>query len=196
MGIVTFNTFNNKIREIGRKVVCPSNQIYRLLCKYVFANNVDLFVDFGAGTLFWSKMFKEKVNKIYAVDVIYTNSNDMKQEIACVDDIQKVPMEGKKKCFWCCDVLHHLDLDFQKYLFEKWIDNFEYVCIKDIDCNKKFGNFMNRVHDRVINGEIIRDINPNEIVDILSEKGYRIKRFNLRKLWYPHFLIVAEKVVK
>ena len=42
------------------------------------------------------------------------------------------------------------------------------IIIKDIDANHKFGNFMNRVHDKIINGETIYDIYPEKIIHYMA----------------------------
>lgn len=69
----------------------------------------------------------------------------------------------------------------------------DYVIIKDIDCNHKFGNFMNRMHDRIINHERIMDVDPMKLIELLEKRGFEVKKIYLPKLWYPHFLLIAKK---
>ena len=65
------------------------------------------------------------------------------------------------------------------------------VIIKDIGATHKFGNFCNRIHDRIINGEKINNVYPDTIEDWLKTSGYSISRKFIPKLWYPHFIIVG-----
>ena len=67
----------------------------------------------------------------------------------------------------------------------------KYIAIKDINANYKFGNFANRAHDLIINHERVRDIYPLSLEKILRNRGYEVEIFDVRKLWYPHFLLIG-----
>lgn len=88
------------------------------------------------------------------------------------------------------DVLHHLSNEVEKRVFSA-IRGAKYIIIKDIDARYKFGNFMNKAHDRIINGEKVRSIFPNVLEDSLKSSGFDTEYFYLPKLWYPHFLLVG-----
>ncbi len=94
--------------------------------------------------------------------------------------------------FFACDVLHHLTDGFWHKIKDS-IFNYDIVIIKDINCHYKFKNFMNKFHDRIINGEKIRDIDPDDLEKDFIHMGYEIKYYDMHKLWYPHFMIVARK---
>lgn len=191
---MSFQSYNGALRRIGRYAVLPVNKIRTILEKEIFGQEkkIDICVDFGAGTLFWSEWLKHKVSKVYAVDVIYTKEKN-ENGIRCIDNIDKLPLPNGGKMFFAVDVFHHLDQAFEKELLLKVNREFDYVVIKDINCHKKFGNFMNRIHDKIINGEDIRNVDPDVLINYLFEKGYRCRIFEMRKLWYPHFLIVAKR---
>lgn len=90
------------------------------------------------------------------------------------------------------DVLHHLP-NHGKILANICTQSIKYIVIKDIDANYKFGDFMNKAHDFLINKERVCSIFPQNLAQILRNSGYEIKYFYLPKLWYPHFLIIAQK---
>jgi len=191
--------FTNKmelIRYYGRKLVLPSNEIKEIVAKEVFKDEMTRrggIIDFGAGTLYWSKWISQYVKTVVAVDVYYKegiNAEGIILRTQLSDALKE--MNNKPHMIWLSDVLHHLtEEDHTEVL--KVFSEMDYVMIKDVDCNHKFGNFMNRVHDRVINHEKIRDVNPVELADRLKKYGFKVNKFYLPKLWYPHFLLIAKR---
>jgi hypothetical protein len=183
------------IRYYGRKVVLPSDKIKKILTEEVFRDNIaeGCMIDFGAGTLYWSKWFYRYIKKVIAVDIYYKNSineggiiyqNNLRDALDIVDESPCI--------IWMSDVLHHLNRETYKEIFSE-LTRMDYVIIKDIDCNHKFGNFMNRMHDRIINHERIMDVDPMKLIELLEKRGFEVKKFYLPKLWYPHFLLIAKK---
>ena len=55
------NKHLDKLRKIGRKIVLPSDEIKGILESHINFNAIKTIVDFGAGTLFWSGYFAEKL---------------------------------------------------------------------------------------------------------------------------------------
>lgn len=192
--------FSNKrikvIRYYGRKLVLPSSEIQHIVCEQIFNKgiNIDYSIDFGGGTLFWSKWLHKYVKNVISVDTFY-EKEEIKDGIVLCNDLNEAYkyIRNEKSLIWISDVLHHLSPKMQNLLLEESINNHNWIVIKDIDCRCQFGNFMNKLHDKVINNEIIRDINPEELYERLQKKGYKVSFFSLHKLWYPHFLIIAEK---
>lgn len=194
---MSFKSYNGRVRSWGRKLVLPVEEIKKLISEEIFdKHSVDSCVDMGAGTLFWSKWLKTRVDKVYAVDIIYDEDKSV-GGIDCVNNINNIDFSNLAAVFFfISDVLHHLDKNFEDEILQLIADkrnNIEYVVIKDINCNAKIGNFMNRMHDRFINGEKIRDINPDKLVQYLNDNGFYCCVHYVRKLWYPHFLIVATR---
>lgn len=193
---MAFTDKGNLIRYYGRKVVLPSDKIKSIIVEQVFKNDVHdgSVIDFGAGTLYWSKWLYKYVKTVIAVDVYY-KENTTVDEIELrnnLNDALLMQAEGPRM-IWVCDVLHHLTKKDIEKLFGVF-PTMSYVVIKDIDCRHKFGNFMNRLHDRIINHEKIRDVNPVLLQGKLEEQGFTVERFYLPKLWYPHFLLIAKKI--
>lgn len=193
-----FQTNLGKLRETGRKIVLPAERIKWIITEELLneKTRITTAIDIGAGTLYWSKWLSHWISKIYAVDVVYEKEqiskskrivlqNDVVRTIECVKDTNTL--------IWACDVLHHLDIRTADYILREGMKNYNYVVIKDIDMRHKIGNFLNRMHDRILNGEKIRDIDPCELLNLLRNNGFDTKFYEMRKLWYPHFLIVARK---
>lgn len=192
---MAFTSKMELIRYYGRKVVLPSDKIKKIVVDEVFKNDMseESIIDFGAGTLYWSKWLFEHVKTVIAVDVYY-KENVNEQGILLRNNLNEAlsVVEAKPCMIWMSDVLHHLTEETSKEIFEVF-PRMDYVIIKDVDCNHKFGNFMNRMHDRIINHEKIRDVNPVQLISLLEEQGFKVDKFYLPKLWYPHFLLIARK---
>lgn len=77
---MSFKSYNGVLRKIGRWAVLPVNKIKVILEMELFEKEkkIGICVDFGAGTLFWTKWLKHKVLKVYAVDVIYDKEENIK----------------------------------------------------------------------------------------------------------------------
>ena len=183
------------IREWGRKLVLPVGRIKALLKNEVFHHkNINEIIDFGAGTLYWTKWFHEvtEPENVYSVDVIFKSSTLPR----CFSSIKDVPYKQNNtglRLFFTCDVLHHLSENEWEEIKEIVCRDFDFVVIKDINCRYKVKNWMNRMHDRIINGEHIRDVDPELLISDLHSAGYHCIYHDIHKLWYPHFIIIAKK---
>lgn len=195
-----FSDALSELREIGRAAVLPSDKIKKSVTEKIGCVRGNI-VDLGAGTQYWSKyLSKHYQTKVYAVDSYYENG--MNQEVhetgqnggvICYQNYFECINEHAADMLWMCDVIHHLDLEFLHKVYRSIEEKkFLYVVIKDIDCRRKWGNFMNRMHDLIINKEHIHDVNPDEILEMLRGNGYKVSYEYIPKLWYPHFLIIGE----
>lgn len=194
---MSFQNYNGILRRIGRKAVLPEKEIKETISREVFTEEEQLTVfDFGAGTLGWSQWFQECGQKVYAIDVIYENGMigdlNVLHSIDDVSDDMLVKTAGGG-VLWACDVCHHISHEFTMNLINRFAGQCKFIIIKDIDVRYRFGNFMNKFHDKVINGESIRNIDPILYENELKERGYDTRYFFYRKIWYPHFLIIAKK---
>lgn len=196
---MSFKGYNGALRKIGRKIVLPVEKIKSILNIELFdkENTLSICVDFGSGTLFWAEWLQSKGVDTYAVDIIY-NESKINNGIKCIDSMEKIDMPRAylNGIFFASDVFHHLDNSFEAELLQKITGSpylFKYIVIKDINCNRHFGNIMNRMHDKIINGENIRDVDPGKLIAFFEENGYECKFYEMRKLWYPHFLIIAKR---
>lgn len=183
------------IRAWGRKLVLPAARIKKLVQTEILEQyEVDQVIDFGAGTLYWSEWFEKSFGSgnVYPVDIIYRDSVP-ETSMLCYSSIYDIPVikgDGRT-LFFTCDVLHHLSAKDWEQIEEIAFRTCRFIIIKDINCHYKFKNWMNRMHDRIINGERIRDVNPEKLIQELRKSGYQCTYHDLHKLWYPHFIIIA-----
>lgn len=195
---MSFKSNLGGIRAFGRRVVLPVDRIKKTLKRELFDKYpIDWVIDFGAGTLYWSNWFDEVMDgghgKVYPVDLIYKDKMpDTKMD--CYAYLDDVPGGGMNTgMFFICDVIHHLSEKEWYLLEQKAVGRCSYIVIKDISCHYRFKNWMNKMHDRIINGEKIRDVDPDSLTAGLRRQGYRCIYRNIHKLWYSHFIIVAIK---
>jgi uncharacterized protein YneR len=131
---------------------------------------------------------------VYARDIYYKDTAVKRGKIrlysqldTCLSDVDSFSL------VWACDVLHHLSKAERDDFLAKVIDKTDVIIIKDIDMRHAFGNFMNRVHDRLINGEVINDVNPIELERYFQSFGFTAEYLYMPKLWRPHFMLIAKK---
>ena len=126
---------------------------------------------------------------VVAIDSIYKTHipKIQNQKITIHTNLNEVKI--KAQLFFASDVMHHISEEEELELLSK-LDS-KYIVIKDINANYRFGNFANRMHDLIINHEKVRDIYPKNLEKILRNKGYELEIFHIRKLWYPHFLLIG-----
>ncbi|MGX3010751.1 hypothetical protein ACWIUD_04185 [Helicobacter sp. 23-1044] len=55
------NKYLDRFRKIGRKFILPSDEIKGILEAHIDFSTIKSVCDFGAGTLFWSEYFAEKL---------------------------------------------------------------------------------------------------------------------------------------
>jgi len=152
-------------------------------------------LDFGSGTFFWTEWFLNKFKcKMYAVDKYYTGKTILDNGIRCYSELDECLIDCQTfSTVFVCDVLHHLSLEEYEIFFKKIMNKTKIIIIKDIDKNHIFGNFMNKMHDKIINKENINNIDPIKIEKTLALNGYKTQYNYIPKLWYPHFILIGIK---
>jgi hypothetical protein len=191
---MAFNNLLASMRKIGRKAVLPTDRIKSICRKALAGKNIETILDFGAGTLFWTNWFvQEFKSKVYAVDVYYNNTvMPTRDNVIYYSDISICLQENTEfSLAWACDVLHHLSPSNTDAFLKEICNKTDIIIIKDIDANHGFGNYMNKMHDKIINNETIHDIYPEKIVSYLKSRGYKTSLYFIPKIWYPHFLLVG-----
>lgn len=188
------------LRKFCRAIVLPTKKIQKVITEKIPLKNVSV-IDMGSGTLFWSNFFAEHAQDVYAVDTIYPKNEQnigKRQNIHKFINIEELSSNKREReretLFWACDVLHHLDFEFEEKLLKECATKYRYIAIKDINKHKKIGNFMNKLHDRFFNHEIAHDVDPIALKQFLQKNGFDVEYFEIRRLWYPHFLIIATKI--
>ena len=176
-------------------------------------------IDLGSGTLFWTEQIIRNAPtkcRIFAVDLIYNEnfnidtvisksaflkkSDDKKLicengEVYLYQSIDDVILDCDKiDCTFICDTIHHLNPVIWESMFNVLANKSKSIIIKDMDARRQFRNTLNRLHDRIINGEKIINVYPDKLSRELMKKDYIVSKIKpVYKLWYPHFIISAIK---
>ena len=96
-----------------------------------------------------------------------------------------------------CDVLHHVPpaakAPFLKDITEKMRPGAVLILV-DIDASRRGGYWMNQLHDLIISQEWVVPVTAQVARSMLQQAGMVIREeLFVRSLWYPHYLILAEK---
>ena len=96
-----------------------------------------------------------------------------------------------------CDVLHHVPPEakapFLKDITEKMRPGAVLILV-DIDASRRGGYWMNQLHDLIISQEWVAPVTAQAARSMLQQAGMVIRKESfVRSLWYPHYLIRAEK---
>ena len=191
---MAFGNSLSLIRKMGRSIVLPVDTI-KTICKRVLkGKNIERILDFGSGTLFWTDLFiKELKCNVCAVDKYYDGlMMPVNDNMKYYSSLSACFIENSHFSFiWVCDVLHHLsplDMDF---FFKETCNRTDIMIIKDIDANHKFGNSINRLHDKIINRETVHNIDPDCLMHNMESFGYKTTYYYIPKIFYPHFMVIG-----
>lgn len=95
------------------------------------------------------------------------------------------------------DVLHHVMPEKQQFFLEEITSNTKSgtrLILADINADKSIGAFLNRIHDLMLAKQLVYPWSPSKVAYHLTRLGWNIKHHtHHRNLWYPHYVIVAEK---
>ena len=192
------NNFNG-LRAKGRELVLPAKRIQdHMDLKLFYRKGIKSVTDFGAGTLYWTDYLLTRIpaDKVFPVDVVFGDgeirTTPQNARVACRSGLDGIEA-GPDALFFACDTLHHLGWEEWEHILHRYLPRYGHIVIKDIDCRHRFGNFMNRMHDKLINHESVRNVNPEYIAEELEEMGYECSCAYMPRLWYPHFLLAASR---
>jgi len=184
---------------IGRDFVSPKTKMKKVIREVLSElPEISAIMDFGSGTLVWADYFvKEYGCPVYAVDTYYSVfTPEQRKNIVyytdfktCCDDRSGAGFS----CVWACDVFHHIPHDVFEDFMKTIVRYTDTILIKDNDSNHRLGFFMNRMHDRIINGEKIYDVYPDKIARFLQSEGFETQYYYMPKLWFPHFMLAAKR---
>lgn len=68
-----------------------------------------------------------------------------------------------------------------------------YTVLVDIDASRRGGSWMNQLHDLIVSQEWVVPVAAHAARSMLQQAGMVIRESFVRSLWYPHYLILAEK---
>jgi len=103
---------------------------------------------------------------------------------------------SKYDCVTLIDVLHHIPKDCQEaYLAKlaKTMKSSSTLVLKDIDASSMLV-WLNRLHDAIFAGNGFQEIPAAQAEAMLLGAGFQIeKQWRVRRLWYPHYFVIARK---
>jgi len=99
-------------------------------------------------------------------------------------------------CITLIDVLHHIPKDVQQTYLRQlagFMKPGSILVLKDIDASGPLVWF-NRLHDAIFAGNGFQEIPASKAEAMLEGAGLAIEsRWTVRKLWYPHYFLIARK---
>lgn len=184
------------IRKIGRGIVLPDKKIKKLIEEFILNNfnSPNKILDFGSGTLFWSEWFAKTFNcSTIAYDPLY-EKNPIDNKDKRIETAWKFNIDKSFDGVFVCDVLHHLNKNDLEETLSKMASNAKWIIIKDIEAADFLGNLQNKIHDLIINRTKTIDIYSDKLEDFLIKNGFETQKSYMKKLGYPHFLLLAKKI--
>jgi cyclopropane fatty-acyl-phospholipid synthase-like methyltransferase len=99
-------------------------------------------------------------------------------------------------CITLIDVLHHIPRDMQISYLEQVARHMKsgaILVLKDIDASNPLVWF-NRLHDALFSGNGFQEIGSSAAQQLVTQAGLCVESTKkIRKLWYPHYFILARK---
>ena len=183
------------LKKIGRSFVLPTKEIENVVDTfYKKYENKNPILDFGSGTLFWSEKFCYKYGRdVFAIDPLYNKKQLVvrNSKIHIFDNMERLSDITNFSMIFTCDVLHHIDKDKLNLVLKTFIEKSNLIVIKDIEASDFWGNIQNKIHDLILNRQLVNNIYSEELEAFLNEHGYNVHIYKMKKLGYPHFLLIA-----
>jgi hypothetical protein len=183
------------VHWIGKDFISPVKKRKQIVNDAFKDRTIKNIMDFGSGTLVWADYFSGKLGKIvYAVDTYYDSwTPPKKNNIIYYSDFNECFKEVSSfSCIWACDVFHHIPDDIYNLFIETAVKSTDLIIIKDNDSRHKIKFFINRLYDRIMNGEKTYDVFPDKIAAYLESKGFRTEYYYLPKFCFAHFMVIAQ----
>ena len=96
-----------------------------------------------------------------------------------------------------CDVLHHIPTQAKVPFLKDIVGQMRpgaALIVADIDAGRRAGSWMNQLHDLIVSQEWVAPVPASVARTMLEQEGLIVREQSfVRSLWYPHYLILAEK---
>jgi 2-polyprenyl-3-methyl-5-hydroxy-6-metoxy-1,4-benzoquinol methylase len=116
--------------------------------------------------------------------------------------MQRAPEEGVPDILGAdyvtlCDVLHHIPEKAKAPFLKDIVGQTRpgaALIVADIDAGRRAGSWMNQLHDLIVSQEWVAPVPAYVARTMLEQEGLIVREQSfVRSLWYPHYLILAEK---
>jgi cyclopropane fatty-acyl-phospholipid synthase-like methyltransferase len=192
----------NKIRGSLRRFICPFDEVLAQIPK-----GCALF-DLGCGTGSFLEIAaaKRRCRRLGGSEVRQDLLRHARQRLLTLgfpaaDTMLELvgdspPLLTEFEIVTMIDVLHHIPRAahsaYFRDLYKRMPKDSRFV-FKDIDGNSPLKVF-NQLHDLVFSGNGFQEISMDEACSHLESAGFHIQHTRrIRRLWYPHYMIVAIK---
>lgn len=193
----------NILRARLRKVVCPMDKV----CDCVPLGCSVFDLGCGTGAMLLELIATRQVKMVGGCEVSAHLLDSARSSVLdrlqnCGEFIQSSkPPECIRgfDCVTLIDVLHHIPRDQQSRYLQNVSLNMKpgaSFVLKDIDASTWLVWF-NRLHDFLFAGNGFQEIGMNVAEKLLSSSGLVVEsKFMIRRLWYPHYFLIARKAEK
>ncbi len=152
-------------------------------------------LDIGAGTGLFLEFFYRHgiIQRGIGVETNRRYRKNLNAHLAIVDPAGIEGMQFDLILF--NDVLHHVENKrglIQEYT-SKYLRNGGCVFVKEVDNRKLLCKYFSRIHDLIMAGEVISEISPKEVKNILADYEVAFEG-NKRILLYDHYWIMLKRV--
>jgi 2-polyprenyl-3-methyl-5-hydroxy-6-metoxy-1,4-benzoquinol methylase len=192
--------FLNASRARLRRVVCPLDEV----CDSVPKGCSVFDLGCGTGAMLLELIRGRGVAEVGGCEVSHDALREA--EIAVnralgragdfVADKEPPRCISKYDCITLIDVLHHIPRSVQESYLRKLADRMKSgscLVLKDIDGSSVLVWF-NRLHDAIFAGNGFQEIPSAKAEAMLLSAGLHIeKSWKVRRLWYPHYFVIARK---
>jgi len=193
-------SFINDLRARLRKVVCPLDEV----CGAVPVGSSVFDLGCGTGAMLLELIRNRSVKKVGGCEVSrealaeaeMAVNRELGQSGEFIATKEPPLCLSAYDCITLIDVLHHIPKDVQEAYLRKLAGLMKpgsILILKDIDASGPLVWF-NRLHDAIFAGNGFQEIPAPEAAAMLEGAGLDIEnRWNVRRLWYPHFFLIARK---
>jgi cyclopropane fatty-acyl-phospholipid synthase-like methyltransferase len=195
-------TFVDKLKMLGRPLISP----LPFLLRYLRSNDCMFDIGCGSGALLHLAIKQADVSVADGCEISDTlianvakleHSADIATVIKITQDTP-LPSLTKYTLVTAIDVLHHILPKKQTAFFEEIIKRTKKgtrLILADINAEKPIGSFLNRLHDLVLAKQWVYPWPATKVLNQLEKLGWKINHCSYhRNLWYPHYVIVAERI--
>jgi cyclopropane fatty-acyl-phospholipid synthase-like methyltransferase len=190
-----------RIRAKLRGFVCPMDEV----CRSVPAQSSVFDLGCGTGAMLLDLIKTREVKLVGGSEISESLLDAARQSMSLevgtsgkfLQASSPPPCIADFDCITLIDVLHHIPKDLQpSYLQQvaKHMKSGALLVLKDIDASNPLVWF-NRLHDAVFAGNGFQEIGHASAQQLVTESGLDMESTKkIRKLWYPHYLILARKL--